>query len=182
MPSSLPQSALRDRAFLEFFFRRIRRNVPPHRPNVSIAAQTFPFVSKCGVERNYLQTADSQLGRQATPIVFLEMVIASGELVDGEQIARFSLAGDAALIPSLHLRYAGGSLSVPFDPSALRSSADGSLYHLMPSDAPAGHADFGAGVCGSRLALQLGELISIDALSGRMSLRWAGRAIDIRPL
>ncbi len=182
MPSALRQSALRDRAFLEFFFRRIQRNSPPHRPSVSLAAQAFPFVSKCGIERNYLQTADSLLGRRATPIVFLEMVTASGDLVDGQEIMRFSHSGDGALIPRLHLRYAGGSLMIPFDPNALRSSADGSLYHTMPADAPAGHGDFGAGVCGSRLAMQIGELISVDALTGRMALRWGGRSIDICPL
>ncbi|EKU22542.1 hypothetical protein NGA_0443110, partial [Nannochloropsis gaditana CCMP526] len=82
-------SCLKDDKFLNFFFRQIRRNDTGLHPS-------YPFVSPCGKEMNYLLPADM-------PVVFHDLLPAlSGNEKSGDR-------GDCLVF--------GGGLQQRFDPS-----------------------------------------------------------------
>ncbi len=116
------------------------------RPNQTGAHLDHPYVSPCGRERNYLQAEDR-------PIVFQHLHDHLHAGVEGGVLG-----------------YAG-SLSLPFDPTALRVSAQGRLYH----PAPVGDL----GLLHSRLALQLGA--QVEERQGAYYLCLGSNRFLIRP-
>ncbi len=83
-------SSLKDRTFLDFFFRRVTRNTTGRH-------NSFPFVSLCGREMNFVRT-DPATAVFATPYVFHDLVL--------DQALTFA-----------------GTLSVPFEPTEVRKCA-----------------------------------------------------------
>ncbi|NXO01089.1 CH082 protein, partial [Rhinopomastus cyanomelas] len=113
-------TCFKDTSFLTFFFTHLE-------PNRSGRYEThFPFLSRCGRERNFLRCEDQ-------PIVFTDFLPATD---DGHH-GFLSYCG------------AGHSLTVPFEPQQLIMSPDnGRLYH--PAPARGG----GIGLVRSALALE----------------------------
>jgi hypothetical protein len=75
LPKNIATS-IKDTKFLDFFFRRVRRISPEqatflHERNISW--KEYPFVSVCGVEKNFIRPA-------ATPIVFHSLISDDSEL------------------------------------------------------------------------------------------------------
>jgi len=54
-------SSIKDTAFLDFFFRRIRRVGPKQAALLQDAVGSYPFYSPCGVELNFIRPADSAI-------------------------------------------------------------------------------------------------------------------------
>lgn len=89
-------SCFKDKVFLEFFFRRLRRN------NTGRYEDTFPFLSLCGRERNFIRCDD-------LPIVFTHLLNDHQHLSYG---------------------YAGDKMTHPFQPDHLYMSPEsGRVYH-----------------------------------------------------
>ncbi|XP_027715681.1 UPF0598 protein C8orf82 homolog [Vombatus ursinus] len=112
-------TCFKDRKFLVFFFSRLRKNQSGRYED------TFPFVSHCGNERNFVRCDD-------LPVVFTHL------LADGLGPARLSYSGG------------GEALAVPFEPARLLPlPANGRLYHPAPKLAG------GVGLIRSSLAFEL---------------------------
>ncbi|NXO91281.1 CH082 protein, partial [Certhia brachydactyla] len=93
-------TCFKDVSFLSFFFSRLERN------RSGRYGSRFPFLSRCGGERNFLRCSD-------LPVVF------TGIFRDAEGNSRLS--------------YCGSSLSVPFRPGMLTVFPEnGRLYHPAP--------------------------------------------------
>nr|XP_041570052.1 UPF0598 protein C8orf82 homolog isoform X2 [Taeniopygia guttata] len=93
-------TCFRDAAFLSQFFSRLQRNVSGR------FRSRFPFVSRCGRERNFLRCAD-------LPVVFTHLLPGGAEIAFGN---------------------AGAALTVPFRPEALAALPEnGRLYHPAPA-------------------------------------------------
>lgn len=89
-------SCFKDKQFLEFFFKRLRRNTSGR------YEESFPFISLCGRERNFIRCDD-------LPIVFTHL------LNDGQQLS---------------YGYTGDKLVFPFTPEHLYMSPNtGRVYH-----------------------------------------------------
>ncbi|NXA99563.1 CH082 protein, partial [Cnemophilus loriae] len=111
-------TCFKDVAFLSFFFKHLERN------RSGRYGAEFPFVSRCGRERNFLRCAD-------VPVVFTRVLPGSG----GSHL----------------LSYCGGGagLAVPFQPGMLAVFPEnGRLYHPAPENAG------GAGLVRSALAAE----------------------------
>ncbi|XP_032298493.1 UPF0598 protein C8orf82 homolog, partial [Coturnix japonica] len=94
-------TCFKDERFLSFFFRHLRPNVTGR------YVDSFPFVSHCGPERNYVRCQD-------LPIVFNGV-----------------LEGDKG--PLLSYNWGGRSLTTPFLPHTLTYWAhNGRVYHPGP--------------------------------------------------
>lgn len=120
-----------EKQFLKFFYSRIHRNTTGR------YFDDFPFLSLCGRERNFIRCDD-------LPIVFTE-VVHSSESVDGK-----SGGGDRLL-------YAGGMLSVPFEPSRVAMLPDtGRVYHVGPDQTG------GVGLIKSSLAIELSRFFYFE--------------------
>lgn len=92
-------TALKDTVFLRSLFTLLRPNTTGH-------YQTYPLVSPCGREQNFLMPEDP-----LSALTFTELNSDGGDLL-----------------------YAGAQLKEPFDPSRLAYSADtGRLYHPLSS-------------------------------------------------
>lgn len=89
-------SAYKDVEFLNFFYKQLRVN------NTDRFKDSFPFLSRCGLERNFLRCNDR-------PIVFTEFVD------DGEAF-----------------RVGQSSIKYPFQPTSLSMLKNGRLYHKAP--------------------------------------------------
>ncbi|CAL2029243.1 unnamed protein product [Caenorhabditis brenneri] len=86
-------AAYKDIPFLNFFYSRIKVN------NTGGYQETFPWVSLCGIERNFLRCDD-------TPLVYTEL--------DSSEKS---------------LRIGQSSLSYPFQPASLSMTSTGRVYH-----------------------------------------------------
>ncbi|NWR55295.1 CH082 protein, partial [Bucorvus abyssinicus] len=111
-------TCFKDPAFLAFFFTRLE-------PNRSGRYEAnFPFLSRCGRERNFLRCDDR-------PLVFTHLLPGAGK-------NRFLAYGGA-----------GDRLVVPFRPESLvMAPENGRLYHAAPARAG------GVGLVRSALALE----------------------------
>ncbi|EYB95198.1 hypothetical protein Y032_0162g3402 [Ancylostoma ceylanicum] len=89
-------SAYKDVDFLNFFYKQLRINTTGR------FADSFPYISLCGRERNYLRCDDR-------PIVFTEMED------DGKA-----------------LRIGQSTRKYPFEPTSLSMLSNGRLYHKSP--------------------------------------------------
>lgn len=141
-----------DLQFLVTFFSRLR-------PNQSGRYEaSFPFLSLCGRERNFLRCEDR-------PVVFTHL-----------------LAPDSAA-PRLSFCGGGEALAVPFEPARLLPlAANGRLYH--PAPARAG----GVGLVRSALAFELSACFEYGSGSPAVPshVHWQGSRIaltmDLAPL
>ncbi|KAM5281440.1 UPF0598 protein C8orf82 homolog [Ctenodactylus gundi] len=145
-------TCFKDLRFLVSFFSRLR----PNRSGRYEAS--FPFLSLCGRERNFLRCEDR-------PVVFTHL------LEEGRGPSRLSYCGG------------GEALTVPFEPSRLLPlAANGRLYH--PAPARAG----GVGLVRSALAFELSACFETSPGASALPshVLWGGRRLaltmDLAPL
>jgi len=94
-----------------------------------VTPRTFPYISHCGHERNFIRCDD-------LPVVFTELVSHP--------------AADSA--DTYHLTYAGGTLSVVFQPEQVVMLPEtGRVYHIGPASGG------GVGLLKSSLAVELSK-------------------------
>lgn len=145
-------TCFKDPQFLVTFFSRLRRN------RSGRYEDSFPFLSPCGRERNFLRCEDQ-------PVVFTHLLVA------GPGAPRLSYCGG------------GEALAVPFEPARLLPlAANGRLYHPAPERAG------GVGLVRSALAFELSACFEyapgVSALPSHV--RWEGRRLaltmDLAPL
>lgn len=141
-----------DPQFLVIFFSRLR----PNRSGRYEAS--FPFLSPCGRERNYLRCEDR-------PVVFTHLLAA------GSEPPRLSYCGG------------GEALAVPFEPARLLPlSSNGRLYHPAPERAG------GVGLVRSALAFELSACFEYAPGAPELPshVRWQGSrfalTMDLAPL
>ncbi|CAI79194.1 UPF0598 protein F59C6.12 [Caenorhabditis elegans] len=89
-------AAYKDIQFLNFFYRKIKEN------KTGRYEDTFPWVSLCGIERNFLRCDD-------TPLVYTELDSTEKELRIGQSTIYHS-----------------------FQPSSLSMNSSGRVYHKCP--------------------------------------------------
>ncbi|XP_012524803.1 UPF0598 protein CG30010 [Monomorium pharaonis] len=120
-------SCFKDKKFLAFFFKRLKKN------NIGRYMDDFPFLSVCGVERNYVRCDD-------LPIVFTKVIQKRNVESDLEE-DWFSYA------------HADDLLMVPFEPQRLFMNVKtGRVYHPAPKKAG------GVGLVRSNLAIEFSAL------------------------
>lgn len=151
-PSLIVPSVPTDLQFLVTFFSRLR---PNHSGRYEAS---FPFLSLCGRERNFLRCEDR-------PVVFTHLLASDSE--------------------SPRLSYCGGgeALAIPFEPARLLPlAANGRLYHPAPERAG------GVGLVRSALAFELSACFEYGPSSPTVPshVHWQGRRIaltmDLAPL
>lgn len=145
-------TCFKDPQFLVTFFSRLR----PNRSGRYEAS--FPFLSLCGRERNFLRCEDR-------PVVYTHLLAA------GPAPPRLSYCGG------------GEALTVPFEPARLLPlAANGRLYHPAPERAG------GVGLVRSALAFELSACFEYapGAPALPSHVRWQGRRLaltmDLAPL
>lgn len=145
-------TCFKDPQFLVTFFTRLR----PNRSGRYEAS--FPFLSPCGRERNFLRCEDR-------PVVFTHLLAA------GPGAPRLSYCGG------------GEALAVPFEPARLMPLAtNGRLYHPAPERAG------GVGLVRSALAFELSACFEYSPGASALPshVRWQGRRLaltmDLAPL
>lgn len=145
-------TCFKDPQFLVMFFSRLR----PNRSGRYEAS--FPFLSLCGRERNFLRCEDR-------PVVFTHLLAA------GPAPQRLSYCGG------------GEALAVPFEPARLLPLAtNGRLYHPAPERAG------GVGLVRSALAFELSACFEYAPGAPELPshVRWQGRrfalTMDLAPL
>lgn len=132
----------KDKKFLEFFFKRLKRNTTDH------YSEDFPYISPCGREMNYIRCED-------LPIVFNQLL-----KEDGQVIQDISAYGNNSTTPSNEFLSYGGTdgLTVPFQPQKLvMLPTSGRIYHVGPVD--------GVGLIKSSLAIELSRFFIYDPSS-----------------
>jgi hypothetical protein len=165
-PSRCSASCLKDVRFLDFFFKRVRRNPYQHTSHdgvdddATLTKNSFSFddcayVSRCGNELNFIRPDD-------TPVVYRALVPTpppppkkrrQRDGNNGDDTANTADVTDAAVaptLPPLSLLF-GGSLTVPFDGAQLSVCAHtGRVYHPAPpsSEQPLFAADADAEIDG----------------------------------
>jgi len=129
-----------DPAFLSFFFRNLKIN-----PYTDTAYKdTFPYVSLCGIERNYVRCDD-------LPIVFLKLTPDLKKLTYGVTDTQ------------------NDKLRVDFVPSRLEFNAkNGRLYH--PTFLP--HPKIPKGLLRSKLLDELSSRFIYDKDNVAIGIRW----------
>nr|XP_039320681.1 UPF0598 protein C8orf82 homolog isoform X3 [Saimiri boliviensis boliviensis] len=145
-------TCFKDPQFLVTFFSRLR----PNRSGRYEAS--FPFLSPCGRERNFLRCEDR-------PVVFTHL------LTVGHGPPRLSYCGG------------GEALAVPFEPARLLPlAANGRLYHPAPERAG------GVGLVRSTLAFELSACFEYEPGAPALPshVLWQGRRLaltmDLAPL
>ncbi|XP_058830308.1 UPF0598 protein CG30010 [Topomyia yanbarensis] len=117
-------SCFKEKKFLEFFFKRIRLN------DGERYRESFPFLSPCGRERNYIRCDD-------VPVVFTHVF------------------QDSNGIDQLSYAHAGDLLAVPWEPSRIcMFPLSGRVYH------PAPERYGSIGLIRSKLAIELSKHLS----------------------
>jgi len=117
-----------EKQFLKFFFSQLKTN------ETCRYTDEFQYVSHCGRERNFVRCDD-------LPVVFTELLPHS--------------ATDSA--DTHHLTYAGGTLSVTFQPEQVVMLPEtGRVYHSGPANAG------GVGLIKSSLAIELSKFFEFS--------------------
>lgn len=117
-----------EKQFLQFFFKRLERN------HTRRYQESFPFVSLCGRERNFVRCDD-------LPIVFTELLLSNSNMEQD------------------HLSYAcaGDLLTVPFSPQDIcMLPSTGRVYHPGPTKSG------GVGLVKSSLAFELSKYFEFN--------------------
>lgn len=124
-------SCFKDKKFLAFFFKRLKRN------DTDRYREDFPYISLCGVERNFVRCDD-------LPIVFTK-VIQKPNNETGENEDWFGYA------------HAEEFLMVPFQPEKLHMNVhSGRVYHPAPKRAG------GIGLVRSKLAIEFSSFFNFE--------------------
>ncbi|KYM94141.1 PREDICTED: UPF0598 protein CG30010 isoform X1 [Cyphomyrmex costatus] len=124
-------SCFKDKKFLAFFFKRMRKNDTEH------YTDDFPFLSICGVERNYVRCDD-------LPLVFTK-IIQECNVETGAEEDWFSYA------------HADDLLMMPFEPQRLfMNIKTGRVYHPAPEKIG------GIGLVRSNLAIEFSALFNFE--------------------
>jgi hypothetical protein len=131
-------SCFKEIDFLEFFFNRLRLN------RTNRYRSTFPFISPCGPERNYVRCDD-------LPIVFTDTLS--------------STANDGS-VAFLEMNHSKGRLKVPFQPQSLFMDSGGRVYH--PTDRKFGSV----GLIKSSLAFEFSRHFELDSNSVPTHFTW----------
>jgi len=135
-----------EKQFLKFFFTQLKTN------KTGRYTDDFPYVSHCGREHNFVRCDD-------LPIVFTELLLQS--------------ATDSA--DTYHLTYAGGMLSVDFEPQHIVMLPDtGRVYHTGPANGG------GVGLIKSSLAIELSKFFDFaDGGSVPTHFVWQGQRYQL---
>jgi len=130
-----------EKQFLKFFFSQLKSN------ETGRYTDYFPYISHCGRECNFIRCDD-------LPVVFTELVSPS--------------AADSA--DTYHLTYAGGTLSVVFQPEQVVMLPEtGRVYHSGPANSG------GVGLIKSSLAIELSKFFEFaDGGSVPSHFVWQG--------
>lgn len=152
-------SCFKDKPFLKFFFERLKRN------DTARYADTFPFISICGRERNFIRCDD-------LPIVFTHFLLLPAEAVEGPGahilILVFRINFSYEIIQYIYIfskqaerrlsyAHAGQLLTVPFEPQKVyMSEVSGRVYH--PAEAKHG----GIGLVSSKLSMEISRHFEFD--------------------
>lgn len=124
-------SCFKDKKFLAFFFKHLKRN------NTDRYTDDFPFLSICGLERNYVRCDD-------LPLVFTK-VIQRHNTESSTEEDWFSYA------------HADDLLIVPFEPEKLFMNVNtGRVYHPAPEKMG------GIGLVRSNLAIEFSTLFDFE--------------------
>ncbi|XP_014479535.1 PREDICTED: UPF0598 protein CG30010 [Dinoponera quadriceps] len=124
-------SCFKDKKFLAFFFKHLKKN------NTGRYMSDFPFLSICGVERNFVRCDD-------LPLVFTK-VIRKQNAETGTEEDWFSYA------------HADDLLMVRFEPQKLfMNTSTGRVYHPAPEKAA------GIGLVRSKLAIEFSVSFDFD--------------------
>ncbi|XP_011685909.1 PREDICTED: UPF0598 protein CG30010 [Wasmannia auropunctata] len=135
-------SCFKDKKFLAFFFKRLRKNT------IGRYTDDFPFLSICGVERNFVRCDD-------LPLVFTK-VIRKRDVETGAEEDWFSYA------------HADDLLMVPFDPQRLFMNVKtGRVYHPAPEKAG------GIGLVRSNLAIEFSASFNFENGEGNPPTHFA---------
>lgn len=131
-----------EKQFLKFFFSQLKTN------ETGRYTDDFPYVSHCGHERNFIRCDD-------LPVVFTELLSQS--------------ASNSAY--TYHLMYAGGTLSVTFQPELIVMLPEtGRVYHVGPANGG------GVGLIKSSLAIELSRFFEFaDGGSVPTHVVWQGQ-------
>ena len=136
-----------DPKFLHFFFTRLRANTFDDRSYTS----TFPYVSLCGRERNFIRCAD-------VPFVFTR-------LLDDQDLF------ECCHIPST-------TLSIQFEPERLYAKPEtGRLYHPLPERFHTGFALIKDSIA-ERLSSHL--IYQDKAETQPVSIEWKGKRYQLK--
>jgi len=131
-----------EKQFMKFFFSQLATNTTGR------YTDEFPYVSHCGRERNFIRCDD-------LPVVFTELVCHSA----------------ANNTDTYHLTYAGGTMSVAFQPEQVVMLPEtGRIYHIGPANGG------GVGLIKSSLAIELSEFFEFaDDGSVPTHFVWQGK-------
>lgn len=141
-----------EKAFLKFFYSRIGPNTTGR------YAHEFPYLSLCGQERNFIRCDD-------LPVVFTELIESSASGVPSSSTSE----GDRLL-------YAGGTMSVPFNPAFLAMMPEtGRVYHTGPEKTG------GVGLVKSSVAIELSKLFQFEdkSSSSPTHIAWKGQTYKL---
>ncbi|XP_024883812.1 UPF0598 protein CG30010-like [Temnothorax curvispinosus] len=137
-------SCFKDKKFLAFFFKHLRKNTTGR------YTDDFPFLSVCGVERNFVRCDD-------LPLVFTK-VIRKRNVETGAEEDWFSYA------------HADDLLTVPFEPQRLfMNIKTGRVYH--PATEKAG----GIGLVRSNLAIEFSTSFNFENGEGNAPTHFVWR-------
>lgn len=124
-------SCFKDKKFLEFFFKHLKKN------NTGRYMDDFPFLSICGVERNFVRCDD-------LPLVFTKVILKCN-METGVEEDWFGYA------------HADDLLMVPFEPQRLFMNVKtGRVYHPAPQKAG------GIGLVRSNLAIEFSASFNFE--------------------
>lgn len=156
-----------DKAFLAFFFKRLREN------KTGRYEDTFPYISPCGPEINYVRCDD-------LPIVYTHILDRSGHVI--EDVATY---GQTPPPPGEHfaemLSYggAGNLLTARFDPEKLC---------MLPTTGRVYYGGLerlgGVGLVKSSLASELAQFFvynrsGVDSNSPPVRITWRGKTTEL---
>jgi len=91
-------SCFKDKAFLSFFYKSLRRN-DVRTPDDDAYTQSCPYVSLCGLERNYLTPEDP-----LAPLVFVDYDDTTNRLLYPADVVRSFFGHVGAVTPSTSCR------------------------------------------------------------------------------
>jgi len=148
-------SCFKDKQFLQFFFKRIRRN------NTAFYTKQFPYLSLCGRETNFIRCDD-------LPIVFTHII--DGNNRDNRDLLSYG--------------YADSLLTVPFEPQTLymkpeleqnEGGTGGRIYHKAMEYVG------GIGLVRSALAIELSKNFIFNDTNSHIPthFKWKGQTYEL---
>ena len=174
-------TSLKDRRFLEFFHKQIRRNT------TGIHEEIYPYVSLCGKELNFILPLDPHSAFVYTELSTDNRILYYGGRVGTVPSAESGSGSDASIGKSFG--------SAIFDPRLLSfNSETGRLYYPIINhkyinrnlDASTAldtdYSQLEYGLLHPHLCQQLGVYIDYDNDNSRWCFSWAGSSIVLREI